>query len=358
MKVDKSRQILNKFQTVSLAAGELKKIKTPGFNYFLLVSNSITTIARVGIGNDTVQPWPVLYSYQTRNEDEYFEQIVLYNSSAVVMTLVYVLSNGIINNRSAEVTGTITIPIDDTTNGTITPASIVVQPRAGFLIDGALAVDVGGGVVGIPLTGQPFNTGDLVTITNCPQYNGNYTVLASSTANQVDITATFQGGLIDNAAAVDVGGGVVGIPITGHPYATGETITIANTVNYDGSYPVLASSTANQVNITVAYNAETFDGVNDSHNLTFDGADDTIALTVAQSIPANADRKELHITNHDATYRVFWGDSNVDPDNYRGVIIQPDSVYILTCTDEIFLSCEAGAGVSGCIVSWANKTKT
>ena len=141
------------------------------------------------------------------------------------------------------------------------------------------------------------------------------------------------------------------------PPAT-DPITIANTVNYDGSYPVLASSTADQVNITVAYNAETFDGVNDSHNLTFDGVDDLIGLTAAQSIPADTTRKELHIANHDATYYVYFGDSNVNAATYRGLPVAPESVYILTCTDEIFLACEAGAGVAGCRVSWGNFTKT
>lgn len=69
-------------------------------------------------------------------------------------------------------------------------------------------------------------------------------------------------------AAVDVGGGVVGIPVTGHGFDVGEAVTIAATVNYNGSYTVLSSSTANQVNITATYSAETF------------GADDTIRATL------------------------------------------------------------------------------
>lgn len=70
---------------------------------------------------------------------------------------------------------------------------------------------------------------------------------------------------IDNGSdAVNVGGGVVGIPVTSHGFQAGETVTIAGTVNYNGTYTVLPSSTANQVNITKAYVAETF------------GSDDTI----------------------------------------------------------------------------------
>ena len=326
--------------------------------WITILYNSITTDPLISINSGPRYRIPAGVSVKPAEE---FQRLEFFNDSASSMVLWVAVSDGeIYDNRvvlGASGAGSL-VPIVDITDDIVTPASIIVLDRTGFLIDAAVAVNVGGGVVGIPLTAQPFATGQGVTIAGCPQYDGPYTVLASSTANQVDITATFTGGLIDNAAAVNVGGGVVGIPITGQPYATGETITIANTVNYNGSYPVLASSGADQVDITVAYNAEVFDGVDDSHNLTFDGADDTIGLTAAQSIPADTTRKELHIANHDATYYVFFGDSNVNAANYRGLPVAPQSVYILTCTDEIFLACEAGAGVAGCRVSWGNFTKT
>jgi len=352
-----TKGIVVAWRTLTLTAGEHRTVPQPG-RYFLLVGNSLTTPVHVGIGTDSPSPWPVLFSARVEREEDYFDRVTFYNPAGAAMTIDYVISNLIIDNKSAEVTGTITIPVDDTSNGTVSDASIVVQPRAGFLIDAAVAVDVGGGVVGLPVTAHPFATGNLVTVTGCPQYNAAYTVLAGGGVNQVNVTATFKGGLIDNAAAVNVGAGVVGIPITGHPYATGETITFTNTVNYNGSYPVLASSTVDQVNITVAYNAEVFDGVDDSHNLTFDNTDDSIALTAAQSIPAGTTRKELHITNHDATYRVFWGDSNVNAATWRGTVIAPESVYIIPCTNQIFLACEDAAGVAGCRVSWNHMTKS
>jgi hypothetical protein len=65
-------------------------------------------------------------------------------------------------------------------------------------------------------------------------------------------------------AAVDRSGGVVGIPVTSHGFQTGESVTIAATTNYNGTYTVLAASTTHEVRITATYNAETF------------GADDTI----------------------------------------------------------------------------------
>ncbi|MFH2075420.1 MAG: DUF3168 domain-containing protein [Pseudomonadota bacterium] len=59
-------------------------------------------------------------------------------------------------------------------------------------------------------------------------------------------------------AAVNVGGGVVGIPCAAHGFLTGDTVTFVGTTNYDAAFTVLASSTANQINITSAFTAETF----------------------------------------------------------------------------------------------------
>lgn len=64
---------------------------------------------------------------------------------------------------------------------------------------------------------------------------------------------------IDNAAAVDKGGGLVGIPITGHPYAADDSVVIDGTSNYDGTY-IIVSETANEIVITATYAAETFAG--------------------------------------------------------------------------------------------------
>ena len=65
--------------------------------------------------------------------------------------------------------------------------------------------------------------------------------------------------VIDNAPAVDIGGGFVGIPITGHEFAIGQLIVIGNTDNYDGVYFV-ESQTTNQIVILATYVSETFDG--------------------------------------------------------------------------------------------------
>ena len=153
--------------------------------------------------------------------------------------------------------------------------------------------------------------------------------------------------LINNAAAVDKGGGLVGIPLTAQPFTTGDAITIAGTTNYNAAYTVDATSSANEVVITETYNAETFDGV-----------DDVIGLTTPQSVAADATRKEIVVHNHDGTYNVYWGDTNIDPANNRGVPIPSQAAYIIPNTGQIFFAAEAGAGVAGCVISYANMTST
>ena len=65
---------------------------------------------------------------------------------------------------------------------------------------------------------------------------------------------------LDNAPATDETGGVVGIPLAGHGYSTGDQILLNGTTNYDGVHTVLASSVAGQIDITATYVAETFAG--------------------------------------------------------------------------------------------------
>ena len=60
------------------------------------------------------------------------------------------------------------------------------------------------------------------------------------------------------AAAVNKGGGLVGIPSTAHAFPTGRSITIAGTTNYNGDFTVDATSSANEIVITASFVAETF----------------------------------------------------------------------------------------------------
>jgi hypothetical protein len=64
---------------------------------------------------------------------------------------------------------------------------------------------------------------------------------------------------IDNAAAVDKGGGLVGIPVTGHAFFAGNEITIAGSTNYNGAEDIV-SQTTNEIVITAPFVSETFAG--------------------------------------------------------------------------------------------------
>ena len=67
---------------------------------------------------------------------------------------------------------------------------------------------------------------------------------------------------IDNAAAVDIGGGLVSIPLTGHGYSEGDQILLNGTMNYDGVHtlPTQAAGDVDNIIITATYAAETFAG--------------------------------------------------------------------------------------------------
>lgn len=61
----------------------------------------------------------------------------------------------------------------------------------------------------------------------------------------------------DSGVAVDKGGGQVGIPITTHPFAAGDYVTIVGPDYYSSEYKIV-SETANEIVIKATYIAETF----------------------------------------------------------------------------------------------------
>jgi len=280
MKIDKN--IVNLIESLTLAAGEHRKVDQPG-RYFLLISNSLATDCHVSIGGSSYQPWPVLFSARVEKEDDFFSQVRFYNPTAGAMTVEYVISNLIIENASSQISGVVSV------------------------IDVATVVDSPAAIVALP-----------------------------------------KSILINNAAAVDKGGGKVGIPLTAHPFVTGDVLTITGTTNYNGiAHVVDATSSANEVVITATYIAETFDGT-----------DDRIGLTMPRSVAADSTRKEIVVHNHDVTHEVYWGDTNIDPPNYRGIPVPSEAAFIIPNIGQIFFAAEDAAGVAGCIISFNNMTKT
>jgi len=266
---------------LTVPAGERRKVDQVG-RYFVLKSVLIggvpsTTEIEVCIGKGSkTTPWPVLYSFQTRQPSDWFDVVTFYNPSASDMVVDFFISSDWIDNKSNDLTTSGALPVIDTSNTITTYQNIVALPRS-FLID--------------------------------------------------------------NAAAVNVGGGVVGIPVTSNPFATGEILTITGTVNYDGvAYAVLASSGVNQVDITAAFVAEVFDGV-----------DDRIALTTARSRAADATRKELVVYNTHDTLAAHWGDTQIITlaGTYPGEPILPLTTWIIPTTDEVFFTADELTGKAG-----------
>jgi hypothetical protein len=76
-------------------------------------------------------------------------------------------------------------------------------------------------------------------------------------------TLTFRGtepggvAFADASAVVDPGGGLVNLPFTGHGFTIGDPVVIVGTTNYDDTHTLQAGTTADVLQITATYVAET-----------------------------------------------------------------------------------------------------
>ena len=101
---------------------------------------------------------------------------------------------------------------------------------------------------------------------------------------------------IDNAAAVDKGGGEVGIPITGHGLTVGALVDIAGTTNYNQTGIAINSATANEIVITDTYNAETFGG---SETVTETDTFDYESTIIFDKVQETTLQPHFHFINED-----------------------------------------------------------
>jgi hypothetical protein len=139
-------------------------------------------------------------------------------------------------------------------------------------LDNAAVQQYAGGRVGIQCDAHGYSAGDTIFIDGTTNYDGVYTVLASTTTNEIVIEHAYTAETIpgtayvgsmatqqtlDNEAVQDEGGGLVGIQCDGHGYSSGDIIYIDGTTNYDGRYTVNAATTTDEIVITHAYTAET-----------------------------------------------------------------------------------------------------
>lgn len=104
---------------------------------------------------------------------------------------------------------------------------------------------------------------------------------------------------LNNAAAVDKGGGLVGIPSTAHGFLAGDSVTLAGTSNYDGTYTLGATTSANEMVITATYQVETFAGTETATNNEGSNWLDTAGADA--NIPANSDDVVLENSSQSVT---------------------------------------------------------
>ena len=109
--------------------------------------------------------------------------------------------------------------------------------------------------------------------------------MAEVVAGSGVITVGPQRVLAFEGAAVNMGGGVVGFPVTAHGRPAGSQIVIAGTVNYNGAHLVLPSSTANQVHAVEVDRAEDVTGKTATHTPDYASLD-ALAADLRNSIEA------------------------------------------------------------------------
>jgi hypothetical protein len=141
--------------------------------------------------------------------------------------------------------------------------------------DAGAAVELNIGFVGLPCAGHGFVQDDVITISGTENYNGVYRVESGTTADMLVIAAPYLAEALTTdakacrgraaflaGAARDLGGGKVGLPVSGgvHALNPGENITIAGTTDYDGAYTLLAETGDDFLAISATYEAESFDG--------------------------------------------------------------------------------------------------
>ena len=262
-------------RSLTLAAGERKRVGEIA-SFFMLVSNTGTLKVKISIDDEPLSDIPTGYEYREPKEDSFYSHIDFQNPNAGSVTIEYIMSSGIVRSSP-------TIIALDEILASLLVANTITTPEA--------------------------------------------------------VTALDASYLIDNAAAVDKGGGKVGIPVTGHPFETGEVITIANTVNYNAvNHVVDGDSTVNEVVIVYGFSVETFDGTNDS-----------IGLTNPRNIPADTTQREVILQNN-GSVDVWFGDTNVAVSTERGTKVQSGDVYILDLTAAVYFVSDT-AGKSGATVS-------
>jgi len=154
-------------------------------------------------------------------------------------------------------------------NDIVNVASTAINPPSYSTqnIDNAAAVNVGGGLVDIPVTGHGYSVGMAVEIEFSVSYDGNFIVQAGTTSNFIRISSVFTAEFFAGtetvrrkAIPVDKGAGLVGIPTNPNSIAINSFVILSGFVGYNATYTVHNSSTTDEIVIEAPYVAEYFTG--------------------------------------------------------------------------------------------------
>lgn len=169
-------------------------------------------------------------------------------------------------------TGSHMILIDSSVDAAYTTATEYAVKIVGTTVDGAtinawvgtFSIERAGGALALIklITAAGPTKTEMDTAHGLLATSDQVNAIGASSGGSVNINATFDNtttDTIDNAGAVDKGGGLVGIPVTGHAFSAGREVTIAATTNYNGSFTII-SQTTNEVVITSSFTSETFGG--------------------------------------------------------------------------------------------------
>ena len=204
-----------------------------------------------------------------------------------------------------DVSGGLTVPVDAHNFGLHLRAMFGLPTTAAVAalhLGAAAAVNKGGGKVGLPCTAHGLRKGSPVVIEGTTHYDGAYTLDAATSANELviahaytaetfvgDETVTLARQVVLSGAAVDKGGGKVGLPSAGHGLMPGARITVDGTTHYDATYTVLRGTSASELVVTATFEAETFTTATATapfHDHTFKLGDTMPSFLVDKAFPS------------------------------------------------------------------------
>lgn len=137
-------------------------------------------------------------------------------------------------------------------------------------LDHSAVTDLDNGVVGLPAAGHGMYPGQHVLVSGTTNYDGEYVLGDATTADLLAVVATYAaetlaagtvtlcGRELHSGDAVDLGSGLVGVPLADHGLAAGDKVTISGSTNYNNTYTLADATSEDQLVISNAYVAETF----------------------------------------------------------------------------------------------------